>query len=685
MKQSAVVVRLALPAFVLMVLGLSIPAQAVTSPDGIWSHISSEARLAMPAPAIHPQRYQAVTLHWEALERAVGAAPLEAGPDSWADAVEVSLPRPDGGFERFLVVEAPVMEPELAARYPEIKTWRGQGVDDPMASVRFDRTLHGFHAMVMTGTGSYFIDPHSRGDVETYISYAKEDLEDPHAGTFACELEHDVWDGGGDFDPADGMERSGETLRTYRLVVAATGEYTTYHGGTVPDGMAAIVTAMNRVNQIYERDVAIRMVLVANNDLVVYTNGGTDPYTNNNGSTMLGQNQANLDSVIGDANYDMGHVFSTGGGGIASLRVPCVSGSKARGVTGLPNPIGDPFYVDYVAHEMGHQWSGTHTFNGTSGSCSGANRWGPTAYEPGSGSTIMAYAGICYPQNIQNYSDDYFHRVSYFQITNYSTFGDGNSCAVQTSTGNQAPTVEAGSSKIIPLSTPFALCGSAVDPDGDPLTYAWEEYDLGPAGHPNSPVAGAPIFRSFDPAPTGERIFPRPFDLVHNVQTMGEILPSYARTMIMRLTVRDNLSGGGGVANDVTTVQVSNVGGPFLVTSPNTGVTWAGGSNQVVTWDVANTDLAPISCSAVDISWSEDRGYTFPITLVSGTPNDGSEAVGLPDLQTTQGRIRVSCSDGIFFDISNVDFTVTGTQELVFATGMDGCGEGLSAWDAVVQ
>lgn len=681
MDSSVAVRRLTVVGVLLTVIAVVVPVQAGTSPDGVWSDLPAQDVRNLLAPTLQPLRFRAMAIDWLALDRVLAAAPNESSPGAWANAAELSLPSPDGGFERFLVVESPIMEPDLAARYPEITTWRAQGLDDPTATARLDRTPHGFHAMVTTASGSYFIDPVSRTEVDTYVAYHKADLPDPHAGAFACGVAH----GDGFEPPIQDLERSGDTLRTYRLVVAATGEYTTFHGGTVLDGMAAIVTAMNRVNQIYEQEVAIRMVLVANNDLVVYTDPSTDPYTNNDGFAMLGQNQANLDSVIGDANYDMGHVFSTGGGGIASLRVPCVSGSKARGVTGLPSPVGDPFYVDYVAHEMGHQWGANHTFNGNSGSCAGGNRNPSTAYEPGSGSTIMAYAGICAPQNLQNYSDDYFHGISQIEITNYSILGFGNTCASQTPTGNQAPTAEAGPSHVIPLSTPFALCGSAMDPDGDALTYGWEEFDLGPAGHPDFPTGNAPIFRSFDPAPTGERIFPRPFDLVGNTHTIGEILPSYSRTMVFRLYARDNRSAGGGVGWDYTTVQVADVGGPFLVTSPDTGVTWAGGSSQVVAWDVANTDLAPISCSAVDIALSEDRGWNFPITLVAGTPNDGSEAVDLPDLETTQGRIRVSCSGGVFFDISNVDFTITGSEELVFATGMDGCGEGLSAWSDVVQ
>ena len=657
---------------------------AASPAERIWTHVPVSSLDPSADRLITPLRFESVRLNRATMDGELSRAPHESAEDADARALVVPLPTPEGGFANFKVVASPIMEPGLAARYPQIQTFRGQGIDDPSATVRLDQTPHGFHAMVMSSAGSYFIDPFSRGDVDTHIVYSRSDLVDPHSAVFSCGVSSDH--GGGNSEGAiESFELSGASLRTYRLVVAATGEYTTYHGGTVIDGMAAIVTAINRVNQIYEREVAIRMVLVANNDLVVYANGATDPYSNNNGFSMLGQNQSNLDAVIGSANYDMGHVFSTGGGGVANLRAVCNNSYKAQGVTGLPSPVGDPFYVDYVAHEMGHQWGANHTFNGNSGGCGGGNRNPSTAYEPGSGSTIMAYAGLCSSHNIQNFSDDYFHGASFSEIVSYSTAGVGNSCAVETATGNSPPVVEAGDGFTIPVSTPFALCGSAVDPDGDVMTYGWEEFDLGPAGHPDTPSGNAPIFRSFDPANSSERLFPKASDLVNNVQTKGEILPSYARNLNFRLTVRDNLSGGGGVGYDTTSLVVSDAGGPFVVTAPDSAVTWTGGTTQVVTWDAAGTDLAPISCDSVDIALSLDGGWSFPMTLLSDTPNDGSQAVMMPDIQSNTSRVRVSCHGNVFFDISNANFTLTGSGGFVFSEGTDGCGGGWGSWTSVVQ
>jgi hypothetical protein len=327
----------------------------------------------------------------------------------------------------------------------------------------------------------------------------------------------------------------------------------------------------------------------------------------------------------------------------------------------LSSPIGDPFYVDYVAHEMGHQWGADHSFNGNEGSCSGGNRNASTAYEPGSASTIMGYAGICGSQSLQSNSDAYFHTTSYQEIVNFSQFGAGSSCAVISATGNSAPVVEAGLSYTIPVDTPFTLCGAAMDPEDDPLTYAWEQFDLGPAGHPDSPAADAPIFRSFNPGEDPCRNFPRLSELANGTSTIGELLPSYARTLNFRLTARDNRSGGGGSNYDITTVDVIDTTGPFQVTAPDSSAVWNGAELQPVTWNVAGTNAAPISCSHVDILFSQDGGNTFPFTLLDGTPNDGLQQVTAPNVSTGQARVLVRCSDNIFFNVSEADFTIVET------------------------
>jgi hypothetical protein len=633
---------------------------AAESSDGVWRDFDEKSAQIRGVRQIVPQRYRTVELDWPALNVLLAMTPLEDSANALSVDTVLTLPLPEGGFGRFEILESPIMAPALAARFPEIKTYRGQGIDDPTASVRFDTTPAGFHAMILSAAGRVFIDPYSTGETALYMTYFTRDYPRPAELEFECGFDEvNTWTEAAERPEGPASISSGTQLRTYRTAVAATGEYTQFHGGTKAAGQAAIVTAMNRVNGIYEREVAIRMTLVANNSNVVYTNGGTDPYTNNNGGTMLGENQSNLDSVIGSANYDLGHVFSTGGGGVAYLAVTCETNFKARGVTGLASPTNDVFWVDYVSHEMGHQWGGTHTFNGTTGACSGGNRTASTAYEPGSGSTIMAYAGICSPQNLQSNSDDYFHGVSFDQIVSYSTTGFGNTCASTSSTGNNPPSVEADASSDIPISTPFTICGSATDPNSDPMTYGWEEFDKGPAGHPNSPSGTAPIFRSFDPVTSPCRTFPKWSDIINNTQTIGEILPTYTRTLHFRLTARDNKSGGGGVNSDSTTVPVTSAAGPFAVTAPNTPVSWTGLTLETVGWDVASTNSSPVSCASVDILLSTDGGWTYPTTLLSGASNDGSQLIQVPNVNTSMARIMVKCATGIFFDISNVDFTIT--------------------------
>jgi hypothetical protein len=653
---------------------LSVISFGQNNVGSIWQDVDEASITDNQNREIIPQNYRTLALNIAELQTILSQAPLEFSEEAKTSNVILELPLPEGGYGLFNILESPVMEQALALKYPEIKTYIGKGITEGIFNVRFDFTSTGFHASIRTINGTIYIDPFSRGNVTNYISYYKKDFVSSQP--FICIVLNDADDEEAQLIKnliISGINYSvGEELRIYRLALAATGEYTIFHGGTVEAGMNAVVTAVNRINQVYENEAAIRLVLIANNDILIYTDPATDPYTNSSGNSMLEQNQSNLDAVIGNSNYDIGHVFATDGGSVAQPYVVCRTGLKAKGVSGFGEPVGDPFYIDKVAHEIGHQFGGAHTFNGNGDGCyDGQN--GETAYEPGSGSTIMAYAGLCGSQNLQMNSDDYFHGTSLDGIIAYSTTGSGSNCPTVVSTGNNAPvvTVPAGGFTI-PINTPFSLTGSATDPNGDDLTYCWEEFDLGPFGHPNFPSGNAPIFRSFKPVDTSARVFPQISDIVNNTQTIGEILPSYSRNLTFRLTARDNRAGGGGVGKSSNIAfTVTNSAGPFIVTYPNTVINIPALSEVTVTWNVANTNSSPVNCANVNILLSIDGGQTFPLTLAEDVPNDGSHQVLIPDVRTSTARIKVNAADNIFFDISNENFIIEDPLpvELVSFTG----------------
>ncbi|MCP4594352.1 MAG: hypothetical protein GY842_26785 [bacterium] len=597
-------------------------------------------------------RARLVRLEPEVLEQLLTGVAFESAGESPSISHEITLPMPDGTDGRFWFVESPIMAPELAAKFPEIRTYAGQGLDDPAAALRFDRTPAGFHAQVLSPSGAVYIEPHRGGGREQYVSYYGHDQRATPGLRCLTTSEHVPPSA----FPRGEAGRTGETLRTFRLACAATGEYTLYHGASVPEGMAAIVTAINRVTGIYETELAVRLELVADNDLLVYTDWDTDPYSNNNASALLTQNQANIDSVIGSANYDIGHVFSTGGGGLAYIGVVCLSGWKAKGETGLAYPTGDSFYIDYVAHEMGHQFGAHHCFNGDGGYC-GAGRYGSTAYAPGSGSTIMAYADLCGADNLQDHSDPYFHAASRAEIQGYISAGGGG-CAATNATSNTAPIVDGGDDYTIPRSTPFALTASANDPDDDPLTYCWEEFDLGPQASLADPDNGSsPLFRSWSPTTDSSRTFPRLTDLLGNTTAPGEQLPTTNRTLQFRVSARDNRVGGGGVETDDVNVTVDVSSGPFRITSPTDGTeVWSGVA--LVSWNVAGTDTPPVDTAYVNILFSYDGGATYPVVLAAETPNDGLQPVLVPHGVTSTARVKIEAVGNIFFDVARQDFSV---------------------------
>ncbi len=605
---------------------------------------------------ITPNKFAALALDTALLMQTLRQAPHEQDISSFDSPTILSVTTPEGDVLQFRIVRYDMMEPGLAARYPGIMTFLGVSTGRNPYFIRFDWTARGFHAAFTSPGGKVFIDPYCFDNVLHYVSYYTSDYPAP-TEPFDCHITKEQINSGLQQEGNE-EEKAGDCVfRSYRLAVATTGEYSNFHGADDPSESAlvlsAVVTAVNRVNQVYEKDVTIRMILIANTDDVFYYVPGTDPFTNNDGGTMLGENQANMDLVIGTANYDMGHVFSTGGGGVANLNSPCSTTLKARGVTGLGNPIGDPFYIDYVAHEMGHQFGAHHTQNN---SC---NRTDATAMEPGSASTIMGYAGIC-PPNIQNNSDDYLHGISIQEIGNFVAFGNGNSCDTPLPFINSPPSVSGGNDRIIPISTPFMLTAAANDSDGHPIAYCWEQWDNETGAMPPQPTnTQGPMFRSFDPNSSPIRYFPRLQDLVNNVSPTWEVLPSVGRDMEFRITVRDNNGTAGCTEEDNMVVTTVDGIGPFVVTAPNTvGVTWTEGQSAAVTWNVANTTSAPVSCSTVDIFLSYDGGFTYPVQLANNTTNSGSATVTVPAGTTTTARVMVKAEGNIFFDISNFNFSI---------------------------
>lgn len=582
--------------------------------------------------------------------------------------VIISFPNSQGEFIEYRVKEASIFASELQEQFPNIRSYVGVSVDNPSKIIRFSVSPKGLHAMFFgLEGGTQFIDPYTI-DNSTYIIYQKRALSNI-GNDFICLVDDESIETNRNAN-SDVLRFNDGSLRTYRLALACTGEYAQFHGGTVAGALAAMNTTMTRVNGIYEKELSLTMELVANNTQVIFTNPSTDPFSgNNNANVLINESQTVIDSDfgtvgygIGNANYDIGHTFSTGGGGLAQLNSPCVTGNKARGITGSSSPSGDAFDVDYVAHEMGHQFGANHTFNGDALNCGGGNRNNSTAYEPGSGSTIMAYAGICAPQNVQNNSDDYFHVVSLEEMWANISSGASSGCASISSSGNNnSPTINALTSYNIPKSTPFVLKGNGNDADGNgSLTYCWEQKDNEITTYPLVSTATiGPAFRSVTPSSSPNRYMPAISTVLSgNTASTWEVVPSVARTMNFDLTVRDNNASGGRYTTQSMTVTVEDVT-PFKVNSPNAVVNWAINSTQTITWEVGSTTNGTINCQNVNIKLSTDGGTTFPITLAANTPNDGSQDVTIPNNLSTTCRIMVEAVNNIFYDVSDSNFIIS--------------------------
>ncbi len=590
--------------------------------------------------------------------------------------VFISFPDSEGKFEEFMIFEASNFDDELKVKFPQINSYIGIGIKDKSTILRLSVDPRGLNGMILRGNGvTEFFTPISV-DGMVYAFYKSQRNKNFGKGKqpFTCLTPEDdsILENLDNKFENQTMASDGRLL-TFRTAVSCTGEYAQYHGGTVAGALAAINTTMTRVNGIYERDLAIRMVLIGTNNLVVYTNPTTDPYTTNYNAQL----QSTLTSVIGAANYDVGHlfVFAADNGNAGCIGCVC-DAAKGSAFTAADPPEGETFDVDYVAHEFGHQFGGRHTFSHASEGPNFAQK------EVGGGTTIMAYAGIT-AQNAALASDDHFHAASIQQIQANMV---AKACPTSTAITHSAPVVNAGADFTIPISTPFMLTGSATDAGGaSGLTYCWEQYDTmggaqtGAASAASPTKATGPNFRSYSPTTSPTRYFPNLTSVFNGSTTTNgsniivEALSSVARTLNFRLTARDNELNGGQTNFDDMVVTVDASRGPLTVTSQNTsGLSYDPGSVQTVTWTVNNTNTSPGGAN-VDIMFTNDNGLTWT-TLLANTLNDGSEDVTMPSTAAISCRIMVKASNNIFFNVNSRNFslgyTITETcNDYVFNTG----------------
>jgi len=638
-----------------------------------------------PLRSVIPERYKTYRLDYPAMKTVLQTAPREFTAEARQHNCRIAIPLADGSTETFAVWETAMMDAELAARNPYIRTFAGKSISNPSRTVRLSYTARGFRAMVMQpDLGIVYVEPYSWNQDEYYIVYDRADIpkENHPPGVPPVVFGNDVRrmtaaPEDRPFVPA--AEDRDELLdplklKVYRFAVAATGEYSQDHGGTKPLVLSALVEHTNMVSGVYERDIDLRLQLIAATENVIFLDPDTDPYAGNDAGGWLDQNIGVMNLYLNLGAFDIGHVFGrysgSGAPGVGALGATC-SPSKAGGCsTGTQSGDYGNYFLGIVGQEVGHQLSGGHTWNRCNG---GGGRFGIVAFEPGSGSTIMSYAGGCAADNIQNYADLYYHSGSIEEIRNFYTFNSGNTCGSFIQTDNNAPvvTLPYQDNFTIPISTPFELDGNATDSDGDVLSYSWEGIDAGPETPLGSPAGNAATFRSLLAKPVSNRYFPKLSTIVSNGSSYSEQLPTYTRDLTFRLLVRDNRSNGGGVGWADVAFKSTASAGPFLVTTPNTiSVIWHVGEYANVSWDVANTQVAPVNCQKVNIRLSTDGGLTYPIMLAENVPNDGSHYILAPDNLSTMARVRVDAADNVFFDISNANFKIQQPTQPSFTMGL---------------
>ncbi|WP_158278888.1 reprolysin-like metallopeptidase [Leucothrix arctica] len=578
--------------------------------------------------------------------------------------LSVEVPLPDGSNVTVALEKTDLLPTQLSSAYPSIQTYKVTQPVGLIVSGRVDFTSHGFHALLHTRDGqTLLVDPEEQGNLGQYVSYAKADLFNDQPYQCSTPEAHDH----ASFSPIQARSfiaarSSSGGIVEYKIAVAATAEYTQAQGGTVEDALSAIVTSLSRVNNVYEHSLGVRFKLVENNDLLIYTNTSTDPYTNYQIEDLLNENQINIDQVIGSDNYDIGHVFGTSGGGLAYISSLCNESSKAKGASGISRPYGEFFNIDFVAHELGHQLGATHTFNADQGICTSGARTASTAFEPGSGSTIMSYAGGCGTDDVQAFADSMFHSGNIQQIRQNITTGAANACGVHVSHDNLAPVVFAGTSHSIPANTPFELTATASDIDDDSLLYSWDQLDAGSSSSIDLDTGDNPLFRVLPATAKASRSFPALTTLLGGTALAGETLPSTDRKLNFQVSVYDSYNSP---SMDQVQLNIVNTGKTF--TLENHAEAYATGAQSTIYWESANTQDSPINCATVDLNLSTDNGGNFDYLIADSIPNNGVASVYIPSEipNSSSGRFKLSCSDNVFFSLSASAFSLNSDASLV--------------------
>jgi hypothetical protein len=645
--------------------------------------------VVLPAGATRetePLHYTAYQLDYNGIAAELAKAPVEFTADALTRKVIVRMPQSDGAFEDYEMVSVATMMPGLAAKFPEIRTYGGKSVETPGKTIRITCSPYrGLEAMVRhADKNTDFVELMAKGQGVWYMAYDNKDavsntppgLErrmDRPVTTAPAAPEPPRYSLGEPVPKERGLTSKPVSLHVYRFACSTTGEYAAENGATLAGVMSKVVSTTNNLNAIYEADLDVRLELINDEDKIIFLDAATDPYTGTTVEGWYSQNPAAINQALGNSGlYDIGHLFAKylNGSNVLGLggHAVCCTQVKAYGCSSGNVPYG-PYFFGVVGQEIGHQWGALHTWNNCPGQSDTAGD--SERCEPGSGSTIMSYAGSCSgPNNVVNQADLYYDICSIVSIRNFIESGVGSACGTNMQTTNNAPmvTIPYADNFFIPINTPFELIGSATDPDGEQMTYNWDEIDLGPASTLGSPTANAPLFRSLPPTTLPRRTFPRISTVITNTTSTSEVLPSYNRDLTFCLIARDGHVGAGGIGFDTVSFHSTTTAGPFLVNVPNmAGTVWNIGDFQDVIWDVAHTDSTLVNCKLVNIRLSTDGGFTYPDTLAKAVSNNGRYCVSVPNKPTSTARIRVEAADNIFFDISNTNFKIQAPAQADFS------------------